>query len=116
MKKILFTTLTVLSFAGIAYAAGALMGGNQPIQTFAPDGKLSSTLTVNSSKRDLTGKILYNLYTPTGTTCIYRNMSTNTKAGAKITIPVTTFVTRAMNPSTPFLNLSGCTAGTLELQ
>lgn len=116
MKRTLLVVSVLLMFTGFAYAAGQLMGGNQPIQTFAPDGKLTVDLTVNKSTRNLTGKVLYSIYTPSATTCIFRVMSTTTRAGSKIAIPVTTHSTWAMNPSTPFLNLSGCTGGTLQLQ
>lgn len=125
MKKLLTVIVSILAgilFCGLVYGAGELAAptrGTQPSQTFAPEGSLTTTLTVVKTTTDLTGKIMYNIQTPTGTTCLYRLMPTSTSTQAtykRVTVPVVTNVTRAVNRTTPFLNLSGCTAGTLELQ
>lgn len=118
MKCLITAALIILIAAGMARAAEtSLVGGDRPIQTFAPNGTLTQLLTINSSTVDLSAYSMFGVYTPTSTTCFMRMMPTTAK-GARVaaTVPVTTWTIRAKNPATSFLNLSGCAGGYLQIQ
>lgn len=118
MKRLVTVALFILVMVVPAYGAEtSLVGGDRPIQTFAPNGVLTQLLTVNSTTIDLSLYSMFGIYTPTSTTCYMRMMPTTAKgAHVAATVPVTTWTLRAKNPATPFLNLSGCTAGYVQIQ
>lgn len=118
MKRIVTVVLFVLVAVGAVHAAEtSLVGGDRPIQTFAPNGILTRLLTVNSTTIDLSLYSMFGVYTPAATTCFMRMMPTTAKgAHVAATVPVTTWTIRAKNPATPYLNVSGCTAGYVQIQ
>lgn len=116
MKKIFITIAALLAFTTFAHAESTLVGGSRPIQTFAPDGTLTATLSVNSSTADLSAYALFSVYSGSGT-CFMRLMPTSAKSTyTSVPIPNTTWVTFAKNPVTPFVNMSGCVAGRMLKQ
>lgn len=120
MRYYLFTILVLAGLCATVFAAESDLIGSK-VQTFAPNGSLTQTLTVNSATVDMSSNVLWSLYTPASTTCYYRLMPSaltgaNKTAYKNALIPVSTHVIRAKNPNTPFINMSGCTAGYLERQ
>lgn len=116
MKKI-FLAILVVCCAATAFAAKANMpvdGLGIRVNEFAPSGKKSVLLTVNSQTINATDDLHYSVYSPTA--CSFRLMSTQTKAGIKHTLPANATTTRAVNPASPYLNFSGCTSGELQRQ
>ena len=107
MKRLIVVVLSCACLVGIAitFAVSA---------EFAPNGKKDINLTVNSTTVDMRLDNGWALYTPTA--CVYRTMSTATKAGLKRTLPANTYNQRYVNPKTPFINFSGCTSGELQRQ
>ena len=109
--------LIVMLIVGISVSAMALPnlpvdGSGQKIQGFAPDGKKSGALTVNSVIKN--GYIKAQIYSPTA--CKFRLQSTATKVGAQYTLPANANTELTYNPSTPFMNLTGCTNGEWKQQ
>jgi hypothetical protein len=122
MKTIISAFLAVSILASLAFAGGDLArtSGNfanqVPIQFFAPDGTATQSLSVASKTVDLTGYIMYAIWSASGT-CYDRLMPTSAKGSYIATpIPNTTWHIRAKNGATPFLNVSGCVGGYLKLQ
>jgi len=124
LKRILLlAAAAALLVTSIAYSAeSTLVGGDRPVQTFAPNGSLSQILTVVSTNVDLRDNVMWALHAYSAD-CNYRLMPSNLTGDAKIpyqAIPITTtgktIIVRAKNPATPFLNLSGCTNNFLERQ
>ena len=119
MKKLIIALLLASTAAS---AETTLVGGNVPIQAFAPNGTLSQLLTIASTTIDMTGYAQYAVYAASGTTCFKRLMPTSTKPANPATyvaspvLPVTTWIHRAKNPATPFVNMTGCTGGYVEIQ
>lgn len=114
----IFAIISLLSYsAALVYSAeSALVGGDRPVQTIAPDGTQTGTLAVTSSTVDMSNYVLYSIYSASGT-CFFRLMPTSAKSTyVAAPIPNTTWVTFAKNPTTPFLNLSGCVNGRLLKQ
>lgn len=117
MKRGLIAVAMLLA-ASTAYAAGFLErdGDAVRVQTFAPNGNFGQALTVNSVTVDLTNAIMYGVYAP-GAGCKIRTMDTTAKGTHFASTSIAaTWTVRAVNKSTPFLNLSGCTTGELVIQ
>ena len=111
---------TAFAASDLARTAGSVFSSPSApnaIQTFSPDGTKTTTLTVSSTTVNLSNYIMYELESGSGTTCNMRAMASVTKAN-----PVTVFRTAgtrrtyAVNPATPFVNFSGCTAGSYMIQ
>ncbi len=126
MKTICFIIVALL-MAASAYATGLATVpypiASSPsfpgtIQTFAPNGTTTTPLTVYSTTVDLSNYIMYTVESGSGTTCYVRLMPTSAKGSYARTLLRTagTFYTRAKNNASPFLNMSGCTAGSYTLQ
>lgn len=116
MKKIIIAVLVTLAAAS-AFALTPLPGtdGNRGnITTFAPNGTKNVTTTVVSVTTDMRNDAQWTFYGMS--TCKYRAMATATKSGTTNKLPAATFVTRAVNPATPFINLTGCKSGELQRQ
>jgi hypothetical protein len=127
MKKILITCFALLAFASVAMATGLAVvpypivsSPSYPgsIQMFAPNGTTTTTLTVASTTVNLANYIMFSVESGSGTTCNIRLMPTLAKgAYAQTVLRVAgTRFDRAKNSATPFLNMSGCTAGSYSLQ
>jgi hypothetical protein len=87
------------------------------IQMFSPDGTKTTTLTVASTTVNLSNYIMFELESGSGTTCNVRSMATATKANQVTVFRVAgTRRTFAVNQNTPFVNFSGCTAGSYMIQ
>lgn len=117
----LVTILSILTVAFAAFCFAATSTDNQlmdakgtKVQGYAPNGKKSTALTVNSVTLNQANNVAWSVYTPTA--CKYRMMSTATKAGLTRTIPVNSSITRYKNPATPFINITGCTSGEYDAQ
>jgi len=107
--------LSLLSTTAFAVES-SLVGGDRPVQTFAPDGTFAQALSIATMTTDMSNRVLYSVYSGSGT-CFLRTMPTAAKgAYVKVAMPNTTWVTLAKNPATPFVNLSGCVAGYLQAQ
>jgi hypothetical protein len=121
MKRILIIAFLLASTVTAFAIESSLVGGDKPVQAFAPNGALSAITSVNSSVLDLSENVQWALYSGSGT-CFYRSMPTNipktSYRGAYLKVPVsnTTWHIRAKNPATPFVNISGCVAGFTERQ
>ena len=125
MKTILsICTLLMLVMASAAFGGADLAWtsyqnfhaiNQAPIQYIAPNGTLSQLLTVNSTTINMTGNAIYSVYYPTGTSCQVRSMATSTKANTAVPVPAA-YITMAVNPSTPFVNFSGCTNAGVQIQ
>ena len=116
MKKALIVC-ALLTVASPAFAAKPELprdGQGMKIQGFAPSGKKSVQLTVNSQNINHSDDIRWSVYTPTA--CGFRLMSTATKVGIKHTLPANAVTERAVNSATPYVNYSGCTNGELQVQ
>ena len=126
--KSIFLTIMALLIAVPAFATGALMQEPYTIsasptypgtlQMFSPDGSKTQTLSVASSTVNLTNYIMYAIYSASGT-CNKRLMplSTSTKASyTAVPVPNTSWHIRGKNTATPFLNMSGCVGGFVQLQ
>lgn len=124
MKCFIVGLFAILAIAAAAFAGGDLARtdgrfvNQAAIQTFAPDGTTTTTLTVASTTVDLSNYIMYGVESGSGTTCNIRLMPTSAKGAYKQTVLRTagTHFLRAKNAATPFLNMSGCTAGSYTLQ
>lgn len=112
MKKLI--VLAAIFAAATTYAATGQLPHVNSVQLLAPNGKKDGTLAVTSSTVDMRGDSQWGVYATAA--CKFRTMSTATKAGTQRTIPITTWVTRGVNPATPFINFSGCTGGELQRQ
>jgi len=89
-----------------------------PVQIFAPNGTTTTALAVTSTTVDLTNYVMFGLESGSGTTCYMRMMptsATGTYARTLVRIAGSQII-RAKNPATPFVNFSGCTAGSYTLQ
>ena len=112
MKKTIIA-LSFMAMASTLFANGMpeMSNNGHAIQTFAPEGSFTTLLTVNSTTTDLTNKFMYGIY-GTAATCKFRLMPTSSKGTYVSAIaPATTWIIFAVNKTTPFLNLSGCTGG-----
>lgn len=124
MKKIFAVTAICLLVASTALAANDLMrttGNNisqAAVQFFAPDGTKTTALAVTTTTVDLTNYLLFQVESGSGTTCYMRLMPTSAKGTYAQTLFRTagTRATFAKNVATPFVNFSGCTAGSYLLQ
>jgi hypothetical protein len=97
-------------------AESSLVGGDRPVQTFAPNGTKVVSLSVNSSTTDMSYYVLFSAYSASGT-CFIRLMATTAKGtNTQVPLPNTTWITLAKNPATPFVNMSGCVGGFLQRQ
>lgn len=117
MKKV-FLLIAVTLLTATAYAGNLVYDQTgKTVQTFAPDGTATTTLTVVRTAADFSSRTLWSIYTPASTTCYYRLLPTAASTrGTQQLIPVSTHIIRAKNPATPFANFSGCTAGYYEAQ
>jgi len=116
MRKTLLVC-ALLTVASTAFAVKPELprdGQGMKIQGFAPSGKKSVQLTVNSQTTNYTDDIRWSVYTPTA--CGFRLMSTATKVGIKHTLPANATTERVVNSATPYVNYSGCTNGELQVQ
>lgn len=113
-----FTVASFSEAGTLAYTNPAFYSAGDPIQVFAPNGTTTTTLTVNSTTVDLTNYVIFEVESGSGTTCNIRLMPTSSKGAYKQTVLRTagTLYIRAKNTATPFLNMSGCTAGSYTLQ
>ncbi len=103
------TLLCVIALVLVAVSAMAALSGYQGL---APNGKKDAALTVNSTTLNMANDIEWSVYVPSSTTtCVFRTMSTATKAGLAKPIPAATWTSRKVNGATPFINFTGCTAG-----
>lgn len=131
MKTIAFVIIGILMLAvTAAFSAGTNGLATVPypivstpsfpgtIQMFAPNGTTTTALTVVSTTVDLRNYIMYGIESGSGTTCYVRLMPTSSKGSYVQTLLRTagTHHIRAKNTATPFLNISGCTAGSYTLQ
>jgi len=117
MRKTLLVCTLLVAVASPAFAAKPELprdGQGMKIQGFAPSGKKSVQLTVNSQNINHSDDIRWSVYTPTA--CGFRLMSTATKVGIKHTLPANAVTERAVNSATPYVNYSGCTNGELQVQ
>jgi hypothetical protein len=116
MRKYLFLALALVA-ASTAFAAKPELPRDltgTKVQGFAPDGKKSRQLTVNSVTVDHSSNIEWELYSPTA--CKYRLMSTATKAGIALTSPANARLNTKVNSSTVHVNYTGCATGELRIQ
>ena len=126
--KSIFLAIMALLIAVPVFASGALMQQVYPalstpstpgtVQMFSPDGSQTQTLSVASKTVDMTHYVMYGVYSASGT-CYQRLMplSTSTKASyTPVPIPNTLWHIRGKNTATPFLNMSGCVGGYVQLQ
>jgi len=113
--KFIIAMALVLITASAGFAGLARDPNNNLIQGFAPNGMASQVLTVNSTTFDMTNQFTgFSIFAPTGTTCFIRIMKTSSKTGtvSEPVLPVAQWSAPLfVNPLTPFVNVSGCTAG-----
>lgn len=116
MIRELLVFALLVSFAVSAYALPELPrdGGGQKIQDFAPNGKKSVALTVNSQTINFVSDIRWEVYTPSA--CSFRLQSSATKVGMKLTLPANAITKRAVNRVTPYVNYTGCASGELQVE
>ncbi len=122
MKTIVISFLLVIAIATVASADMArvpypLLNSGAIIQFFAPDNTLTQTTAVTSKGISLTGKVLYSIWSASGT-CFERLMPLSTSIKASYTatpVPNTAWHTRAVNPVAPYLNISGCVGGYVKI-
>lgn len=110
-------TVILLLIAAVALAARPELpkdGAGVKVQGHAPTGSKDVTLTVASQTVNMTNDLSWSQYAPGA--CKFRTMSTATKAGIAHTLPATTWNTRNVNATSPFLNFTGCTSGELQRQ
>lgn len=116
MKNIVIAAGITL-IAASAFALTPLPGtdGNRGnVTTFAPNGTKNVSTTVNSVTTDMRSDTAWTFYGMS--TCKYRAMASATKSGTQNTLPAAIFVNRAVNPATPYINMSGCKSGELQRQ
>lgn len=113
--------LLVIILVGAAMAASVTtkvvmipdgLGGYIPMQAYAPNGKKAQNLTAASTTINHSANTAWSLYTPND--CKYRNMSTATKMGLQRTWLGGDRTVQVVNPSTKYVNYSGCTNGELD--
>lgn len=109
MKNALIVgTLVVL----LVLVTGAAYLPDSQVQVFAPNGKLTVTLTAPSTTRDMTKWKAYRVQSTVD--CIRRHMPTSAKGSyPSVKVYADSPVQLGVSITTPFTNLSGCT-GTLE--
>lgn len=109
MKKLI---LLMLMIPCLSFGAGMIErdSNGHVIQGFAPNGLESAVLTVNSTTYDMSNTIAFSVYSPVD--CRIRFMATSAKTGS-VSEPVISgaWDVFVVNRNTPFVNLSGCTAG-----
>ena len=108
MKKLIFLLLMI---PVVAFAVeSSLVGGNKPIQAFAP---LGNTTVQSVSKvgytLNLTEVAQYGIFN-NATSCRLRFLPTSTKTTYGTTPIPTGLTILAKNPATPFVNFTGCRA------
>ena len=111
MRKLIIAAL--LMMASTAFAGGFMPRDSDKVKAplFSPDGTTAALLTIASTTTDVTNSFMYSVI-GTAATCKMRLMPTSAKgAYVAITVPAASYLTYAVNPATPFLNLSGCTGG-----
>ena len=119
MKKIALV-VTLIAVLSVYAFAGPLSqdGGGSAIQIHAPNGTLSTALTVNDVTKDLTKVSVYSIYSPTaGCQMRLKKTAATSKAlTVKEPLVISGMNTFAKNPATPFVTISGCTAGIYRAQ
>lgn len=111
-----FAIIAFIFAATAAFAVeSSLVGGNLPIQTFAPDGTTTAKLTVNSQTVDISSNALYAVFGG-ATTCRVRTMPSSTKSGVVSPVRYQDWTIRAKNPATPYINFTGCKNGFWQRQ
>ena len=90
------------------------------IQTFAPDGRTTTALTVAQTTANMSNYIMFEVETGSTTSCMIRLMPLATSPRANYvqrTFRIAgTIILRAVNVATPFVNMSGCTGGSYSMQ
>lgn len=116
MKKLIILALMLVATTSFAGGTIEKDGKGNVFQGFAPNGILAQLLTVVSTTVDMTSYAAYVLYPPSAG-CKVRQMATTAKGANIQTIqPATTWIVKTVNRSTPFVNMSGCTAAELHIQ
>lgn len=95
-------------FSGIALAGLQVTDDNGRVtRNIAPDGRQAAKLTIVRTTKSPAAA--WTIYSPSA--CIFKQMTTSTFTTGALsrTIPQNVTITRSVNPSTKFINFSGCT-------
>ena len=118
MKRILMAVLVVAGLATFVCASEYQKEGKgYNVTEFAPNGTLNQSLTINKVLVDGRNYMKFSVHPVAIATCSVKATATSGAAtGVRHLVPVNTYYIRGINQATPFLNISGCTGGSFQME